>query len=74
LTKIAAPQAWDITKGSGVKTAILDTGIDQDHPDLRAARSLPIKNFTTSPTVDDLFGHGTHVAGIVAATTNNASV
>ena len=72
MTKIQAPQAWDVTTGSSnVKIAILDTGIDQDHPDL-SSKIAANKNFTTSSTVDDLYGHGTHCAGIAAAITNNS--
>jgi len=72
LPKIHAPLAWDITQGSkDVVIAILDTGIDQNHEDL--GKIVANKNFTSSPTVDDLFGHGTHCAGIAAAMTNNGT-
>jgi thermitase len=72
LTKIQAPQAWDVTTGApAVKIAILDTGVDQNHEDL-AGKVVLNKNFTTSSTVDDRYGHGTHVAGIAAAVTNNS--
>src|SRR3989344_4853582 len=68
---IDGPKAWDTTTGSSsVKIAILDTGIDQNHEDLSDKIVLQA-NFTTSGTLDDLYGHGTHVGGIAAAITNN---
>ena len=71
MNKVQAPQAWDVTTGSGeVNIAILDTGIDLDHPDL-AAKIVSSINFGDSPNADDSYGHGTHCAGIAAASTNN---
>lgn len=71
---IDASGAWNTATGTSlsgpIKVAILDTGIDQDHEDL-SAKIVLNKNFTTSPTVDDFYGHGTHVGGTVAAVTNN---
>ncbi|NIJ22030.1 subtilisin family serine protease [Sphingomonas naasensis] len=53
--------------GRGVKLAILDTGIDIDHPDFRGRLSAArMKSFIPGQDVDDLNGHGTHCAGTAA--------
>jgi len=71
MVKVQASEAWDVTTGSpDVTIAILDTGVDLDHPDL-ASKIVANINFSSSSTVDDVHGHGTHVAGIAAAITNN---
>ncbi|GAA3512906.1 subtilisin family serine protease [Streptosporangium album] len=63
---IGAPQAWaGGHDGAGVKVAILDTGIDADHPDL-AGKVTDSKSFIPGEEVKDGHGHGTHVASTIA--------
>ncbi len=71
---IDAPEAWAVTTGSGIKIAILDTGIRKSHEDITAARVVLEANFSSSPTEDDIYGHGTHVAGIAAAAANTVGI
>jgi thermitase len=64
-------QGWQTKSGgSEVLVAVLDTGIDQRHEDL-AGKVTESVNFTKSATASDVLGHGTHIAGIIAATANN---
>jgi subtilisin family serine protease len=72
LRRIGLPAAWDVTRGlPSVLVAVLDTGVDGEVPDLQAA-VVPGFN-AIAPTVapSDDNGHGTSVAGIIAARTNN---
>jgi serine protease len=89
VARIRGEQAWDITQGSQIKIAVIDTGVRGSHPDFQG-QLLPGYDFI-SATVDSGDGdgrdadptdngtntaassalHGTHVAGIIAARSNN---
>jgi len=70
---IKAPEAWDITHGSsGFIVAVIDTGVDENHPDLTGNLMAGHDFVDNDSKPDDLSGHGTHVAGIIGAFGNNA--
>jgi len=75
--QLQAPELWaEDEKGSGIVIAICDTGIDQNHSDLKD-QIIGGRNFTEEGSADDFTdknGHGTHVAGIIAAQANNSGV
>jgi len=67
---VSAPAAWQYTSGgsSSIVIAIVDTGVDDTHPDLA---SKIVGEYSYVGSIKDGFGHGTHVAGIAAAATDN---
>ncbi len=70
--KIGAPLVHPTNKGTGVKIAILDTGVDLTHPDLKIASQVTFVAGATS--AQDDHGHGTMVAGIIGALDNDFGV
>jgi serine protease len=73
LTRIGAARAWNYEVGlsNSVSVGILDTGIDLHHPDLEANTVDGFNALSPGDSAQDDHFHGTHVAGIIAASTNN---
>jgi hypothetical protein len=79
MAAIQAPQAWDISGGQGVLVAVLDSGIAyedfdgyQQAPDLSSTSFVPGYDFLNNDShANDDGGHGTHVAGTIAQSTDN---
>lgn len=74
LEKIKAPSGWNYETGGSnqVIIAVVDTGVDLNHPDLSAKIVAGKDIVNDDNTAQDDHGHGTHVAGIAAASTNNS--
>ena len=74
IDRINADVAWDTATGLAVKVAILDTGINLDHLDLQDNIKGNVNLINPRKSGNDDNGHGTHVAGIVAATDNEIGI
>ncbi len=72
--RVNAPSAWNTTLGRGVKVGVIDTGIDYNHPDLKANYAGGYNALDQSKTPLDDNGHGTHVAGIIGAAADGLGV
>ena len=73
VTKMRCEKAWNISQGQDVIVALIDTGVDYNHPDIcnNIYRDINGKIISNVPDPMDTNGHGTHCAGIIAATGNN---
>ncbi|HYP23422.1 MAG TPA: S8 family serine peptidase, partial [Actinomycetota bacterium] len=76
LTRIRANEAWPLATGEGITIAVVDSGVDLTHPDLAANVDVErdmdfVDGKADTDGAQDTSGHGTHVAGIAAAVTNN---
>ncbi|WP_424766212.1 S8 family peptidase [Paenibacillus sp. sgz302251] len=72
LPSIEAEKGWNVSKGDeAVIVAVLDTGVQSNHPDLQGKITNGINIINEDAAPDDDVGHGTHVSGIIGATVNN---
>jgi subtilisin len=75
LQQIGMTPNYSIATGSGIKVAVLDTGIDLNHPDFegRIFEGDNVKSFVTGESAQDGNGHGTHCAGVIGSARRSAS-
>ncbi|KKP65264.1 MAG: Peptidase S8 and S53 subtilisin kexin sedolisin, partial [candidate division WS6 bacterium GW2011_GWE1_34_7] len=74
VSRIGADKVWGTGSGTGVKIAVIDTGVQKDHPDLVSNLIAGYDFVNNDSDANDDNGHGTHVAGIATATLNQAGV
>jgi minor extracellular protease Epr len=74
VARVKAPEAWNNSTGKNVKIAVLDTGIGNNHPDLTVSGGINLVGISKNNKWSDDNGHGTHVAGIIAARNNTIGV
>jgi subtilisin len=72
VTSVKADQVQSTNKGAGIKVAVIDTGIQLNHPDLSVAGNVSFVSGVRTGNDDN--GHGTHVAGTIAALNNGIGV
>ncbi|HUR18695.1 MAG TPA: S8 family serine peptidase, partial [Acidimicrobiales bacterium] len=73
LAQVRVQQAWATSRGAGVVIAIVDSGVDLGHPDLASKLVAGFDFVANNSSPQDQSGHGTHVAGIAAAATDNGA-
>lgn len=72
LPVIRAQRGWNITRGGGARIAVIDSGYDTNHPEFAGTKVAASYDFINRrANAEDFMGHGTHVASIASAVTNN---
>ncbi|MDF2962320.1 MAG: peptidase [Paenibacillus sp.] len=71
---IRAPQAWGKSKGERIRIGVIDTGADYTHPDLRHCLSYGVNLLNRHLLPNDDNGHGTHIAGTIAASSRQRGI
>lgn len=71
---VRAREVWRVTRGGNINLAVLDTGLDVNHPDLKNVAAGTYSTFANTADVPDENRHGTHVAGTIAALDNSIGV
>jgi subtilisin len=74
VAQIKARAAWQVSRGKGIKVAVLDTGIDYNHPDLSVNYRGGVSFVPDETNLLDRHGHGTHCAGTIGAALNGQGV
>lgn len=72
ITRVHADKVWSKNSGNGVRVAVIDTGIDLDHPDLVENIAGSYNGIDSTLSANDDHGHGTHVAGTIAGSLKSA--
>ncbi len=73
VNRIDSERAWNVTRGAGIRVAVIDTGIDSQHQDLSPNFAGGV-SFVPGESYMDVNGHGTHVAGTIGASHNGSGV
>ncbi|HXH39066.1 MAG TPA: S8 family serine peptidase [Thermoanaerobaculia bacterium] len=74
ISLVRAPQAWLGGRGATINVAVVDSGIDYNHPELKAAYQGGFNTFTQTNDAMDDNGHGTHCSGVIGAADNTIGV
>ncbi|WP_424991800.1 S8 family peptidase [Paenibacillus turpanensis] len=72
--QVRAPYVWPISQGAGIRIGVIDTGVDYSHPDLQPVLSRGINMLNPRILPIDDNGHGTHIAGTIAACGHNDGI